>query len=70
MIRRHMLPEIARPTLTYGLSDDADVQVLDFGETSNRSRFRAPCRAGELGDPESAGHPQRPQRRRRHRGGN
>ena len=37
---RGMLPEIARPTLTYGLSDDADVQVLDFVQTSNRSRFR------------------------------
>ena len=37
---RGMLPEIARPTLTYGLAEDADVQVLDFVQTSNRSRFR------------------------------
>ena len=46
---RGMLPEIARPTLTYGLSDDADVQVLDFVQTSNRSRFRVRrAGAGEL----------------------
>ena len=44
---RGMLPEIARPTLTYGLSDDADVQVLDFVQTSNRSRFRV-RRAGRV----------------------
>ena len=46
---RGMLPEIARPTITYGLSDDADVQVLDFVQTSNRSRFRVRRKdAGEL----------------------
>jgi UDP-N-acetylmuramate--alanine ligase len=37
-----------RPShLTYGLSDDADVQVLDFVQTSNRSRFRV-RRAGRV----------------------
>jgi UDP-N-acetylmuramate--alanine ligase len=46
---RGMLPEIARPTITYGLCDDADVQVLDFVQTSNRSRFRVRrAGAGEL----------------------
>ena len=46
---RGLLPEIGRPTLTYGLSDDADVQVLDFVQTSHRSRFRVRrSGAGEL----------------------
>jgi UDP-N-acetylmuramate--alanine ligase len=46
---RGLLPEIARPTITYGLCDDADVQVLDFVQTSNRSRFRVRrAGAGEL----------------------
>ncbi|WP_421251076.1 UDP-N-acetylmuramate--L-alanine ligase [Aeromonas sp. 600584] len=46
---RGMLPEIARPTLTYGLSDDADVQVLDFVQTTNHSSFRVRRKeAGEL----------------------
>ncbi|MGY3924045.1 UDP-N-acetylmuramate--L-alanine ligase [Aeromonas jandaei] len=46
---RGMLPEIARPTLTYGLSDDADVQVLDFVQTTNHSCFRVRRKdAGEL----------------------
>jgi UDP-N-acetylmuramate--alanine ligase len=46
---RGMLPEIARPTLTYGLSDDADVQVLDFVQTTHRSSFRVRRKdAGEL----------------------
>ncbi|MGY3926205.1 UDP-N-acetylmuramate--L-alanine ligase [Aeromonas simiae] len=37
---RGMLPEIGRPTVTYGLCDDADVQVLDFVQTAHHSTFR------------------------------
>ncbi|WP_409421123.1 UDP-N-acetylmuramate--L-alanine ligase [Pseudaeromonas sp. ZJS20] len=35
-----MLPEIGRACLTYGYSDEADLQVLDFVQEGNHSRFR------------------------------
>ncbi|SIR47122.1 UDP-N-acetylmuramate--L-alanine ligase [Aeromonas sp. RU39B] len=43
---RGMLDEIARPTVTYGLSADADVQVLDFVQTTNHSTFRVRRKEG------------------------
>ena len=37
---RGLLPEIGRATITYGYSDDADVQVLDFVQDHSRSSFK------------------------------
>jgi len=36
---RGILPEIARPTVTYGFSADADFQAVHFVQEVNRSRF-------------------------------
>ena len=45
---RTLLPEIGRATITYGYSDDADVQVLDFVQEANRSRFTVRRQDGSL----------------------
>lgn len=36
---RSILPNIARPTLTYGFSEDADLRVINFKQTLGRSSF-------------------------------
>lgn len=38
---RHLLPEIARPIVTYGFSPDADFRVVNFEQQLNKSRFEA-----------------------------
>jgi UDP-N-acetylmuramate--alanine ligase len=45
---RSLLPEIGRATITYGYSDDADVQVLDFVQDHNRSSFKVRRQDGSL----------------------
>lgn len=45
---RGMLPEIGRATITYGYSDDADVQVLDFVQDHSRSSFKVRRQDGSL----------------------
>ena len=36
---RSLLPRIARPVITYGFSEDADVRASDFSQQGNRSDF-------------------------------
>lgn len=36
---REILPKIMRPVLTYGFSDDADIQAIDFTQQENISKF-------------------------------
>ncbi|WP_139697573.1 UDP-N-acetylmuramate--L-alanine ligase, partial [Aeromonas salmonicida] len=43
---RGLLSDIGRPTITYGLSDDADVQVLDFVQTTHHSCFKVRRKEG------------------------
>ncbi len=38
---RNLLPEIARPIVTYGFSPDADFRVINFEQHLNKSRFEA-----------------------------
>ena len=45
---RGLLPDIGRATITYGYSDDADVQVLDFVQDHNRSSFKVRRQDGSL----------------------
>ena len=45
---RSLLPEIGRATITYGYSDDADVQVLDFTQEGHCSRFKVRRQDGSL----------------------
>lgn len=45
---RTLLPQIGRATITYGYADDADVQVLDFVQETNRSRFTVRRQDGSL----------------------
>jgi UDP-N-acetylmuramate--alanine ligase len=45
---RSLLPQIGRATITYGYADDADVQVLDFVQETNRSRFTVRRQDGSL----------------------
>ena len=45
---RGLLPDIGRATITYGYSDDADVQVLDFMQNHNRSSFKVRRQDGSL----------------------
>ena len=45
---RGLLPDIGRATITYGYSDDADVQVMDFTQEAQRSRFRVRRQDGSL----------------------
>lgn len=45
---RGLLPDIGRATITYGYSDDADVQVLDFVQNHNRSSFKVRRQDGSL----------------------
>lgn len=45
---RGLLPQIGRATITYGYSDDADVQVLDFSQEHNRSQFKVRRQDGSL----------------------
>ncbi|MGL4206412.1 MAG: UDP-N-acetylmuramate--L-alanine ligase [Aeromonadaceae bacterium] len=45
---RSLLPEIGRATITYGYSDDADVQVLDFVQEGHASRFKVRRQDGSL----------------------
>ena len=45
---RGLLPEIGRATITYGYSDDADVQVLDFVQDHSRSSFKVRRQDGSL----------------------
>lgn len=39
-IVREIIPEIARPTITYGFDPMADVQIIDFQQTGVQSRFK------------------------------
>ncbi|MGL5948962.1 MAG: UDP-N-acetylmuramate--L-alanine ligase [Aeromonas sp.] len=43
---RELLPQIGRPTLTYGLAADADVQITAFVQTSHHSQFVVKRRQG------------------------
>ena len=36
---RSILPDIARPTITYGFSEDADVRVINFTQKNGQSQF-------------------------------
>lgn len=45
---RGLLPDVGRATITYGYSDDADVQVLDFVQDHNRSSFKVRRQDGSL----------------------
>lgn len=45
---RGLLPDVGRATITYGYSDDADVQVLDFMQDHNRSSFKVRRQDGSL----------------------
>ncbi len=36
---RQLLPQIARPVLTYGFSPDADVRVSDFRQEATQTFF-------------------------------
>ncbi len=45
---RGMLTEIGRATITYGYSDDADIQVLDFQQTGSQSTFTLRLQDGSL----------------------
>jgi UDP-N-acetylmuramate--alanine ligase len=37
---REILPEISRPLVTYGFSNDADIQVLDFEQSGSVCQFK------------------------------
>ncbi len=43
---REIIPEVSRPLVTYGFSDDADYQAINFRQKGNRSFFTAKCRQG------------------------
>jgi UDP-N-acetylmuramate--alanine ligase len=47
---REILPSVARPVMTYGLDNDADVQAREVSYANARARFRVrlPQAAGEL----------------------
>lgn len=45
---RGLLPSIGRATITYGYSDDADVQILDFVQETQQSRFKVRRQDGSL----------------------
>lgn len=38
---REVLPDVGRPMLTYGFSDDADIRATDFQQTGTQSHFKA-----------------------------
>lgn len=46
---REILPEISRPVITYGFSEDADYRIEDFSQTGQKIHFRA-CRPGQMDD--------------------
>lgn len=41
---REIMPEIARPTVTYGFSEQADIHISDFQQTGIRSQFKLQLR--------------------------
>ena len=43
---REIIPEVTRPLVTYGFSDDADYQAINFRQKGNRSFFTAKRRQG------------------------
>ena len=43
---RDIIPEVTRPLVTYGFSDDADYQAVNFRQKGNRSFFTAKRRQG------------------------
>ncbi|MCP3674675.1 MAG: UDP-N-acetylmuramate--L-alanine ligase [Gammaproteobacteria bacterium] len=43
---REIIPEVTRPLVTYGFSDDADYQAVNFRQKGNRSFFTAKRRQG------------------------
>lgn len=45
---RGLLPEIGRATITYGYSDDADIQIRDFVQEGSQSRFQLRLQDGSL----------------------
>lgn len=45
---RGLLPEIGRATITYGYSEDADIQVRDFVQEGSRSRFQLRLQDGSV----------------------
>jgi UDP-N-acetylmuramate--alanine ligase len=40
VIREQILPEITKPTLTYGLSEDADVRAVEIQQHEGQTRFK------------------------------
>ena len=45
---RGLLPEIGRATITYGYSDDADIQVQEFVQEGSQSQFRLRLQDGSV----------------------
>ncbi len=45
---RGLLPEIGRATITYGYSDDADIQVQEFVQEGSQSRFQLRLQDGSV----------------------
>ena len=45
---RGLLPEIGRATITYGYSDDADVQVQEFVQEGSQTRFQLRLQNGTI----------------------
>ena len=45
---RGLLPEIGRATITYGYSDDADVQVQEFVQEGSQTRFQLRLQNGSI----------------------
>lgn len=45
---RGMLSEIGRATITYGYSDDADIQVIDFEQKGSQTSFKLRLQDGSL----------------------
>ena len=42
---RDIIPEVTRPIVTYGFSEDADYRAFDFQQTANRSFFKVKQRS-------------------------
>ncbi|NCB61952.1 MAG: UDP-N-acetylmuramate--L-alanine ligase, partial [Gammaproteobacteria bacterium] len=51
---RGLLPEIGRATITYGYSEDADIQVQEFVQEGSQSRFQLRLQDGSVSKAELA----------------
>ena len=67
---REILPQVGRPTVRYGLGEDADIRAVALAREGGTTRFQAlrPGRAAARRRAEPAGHAQCAQRPRRDRG--